>query len=183
MLKWVMHKIFSHIETSYNYDTGYMHEVTDVSAGAAMRYFGLPMLSQMTGPSLDIWAGASLSSVMDGDCGPCAQLVIDNAISAGVSAAALRSCLRGHYEEAGEVGLGYRFATAAIGGTTDLDELRTEIIDNHGELAAISAAYASAVNRAYPVLKRGLGHGYLCQILEVDGQAISVAGGLASDDF
>jgi len=166
---------------AYNYDIAYMHEVTDVSAGAALRYFGMPMLSQMRGPSVEVWAGASLGSVLDGDCGPCAQLVIDNSISAGVSAAALQACLRGDTDEAGAVGLGYRFAYAAIQGSIELEDLRQEISDNYGKEALISAAYVSAVARAFPVLKRGLGHGYLCQKLEVGGKTVSVTRSVVSD--
>ena len=181
MFKWIMHKLFTRMGAAYNYDTAYMHEVTDVSAGAALRYFGLPMLSQMRGPSVEVWAGASLGSVLDGDCGPCAQLVIDISISAGVSVEALRACLRGDKDQAGAVGLGYRFAYAAIQGSTDLEDLRQEITDNYGKEALISAAYASAVARAFPVLKRGLGHGYLCQKLEVGGQPVSVTRSVGSD--
>ena len=44
MFKWIMHKLFTRMGAAYNYDTAYMHEVTDVSAGAALRYIGLPML-------------------------------------------------------------------------------------------------------------------------------------------
>lgn len=174
MLKWILHKLFTRMGVVYNYDTTYLHEVTDISAGAALRYFGLPMLSQMRGPSVEVWAGASLGSVLDGDCGPCAQLVVDNSISAGVSAEALRACLRGEYEQAGDVALGFRFANAAIHGTEELDELREAIVSKHGKKALISAAYTSAAARAFPVLKRGLGYGNLCQRLEVDGETVPV---------
>ena len=51
MFKWLLHKVFDRFAVTADYDTTYLHEVTDVSAGAAVRYFGLPLLSQMSDPA------------------------------------------------------------------------------------------------------------------------------------
>lgn len=174
MIKWILHRVFNAMSERYDYDTSYLHEITDIWPGAAVRYFGLPMLSQMRGPSAELWAGASLGSVLDGDCGPCAQLVVDNALAAGVPAAALQACVIGDYERAGAVGLGYVFANASINGSNDLQTLRETIVREHGEKALLSAAYAAAVSRSYPVLKRGLGHGQACQQLRIEGKDLRV---------
>ncbi len=180
MINWILHKLFNRISNAYNYDTTYLHEVTDISTTAALRYFGLPMLSQMKGPNLELWAGSSLGSVLDGDCGPCAQLVIDSAVHAGVSTRNLRACLEGDFDSAGDVGLGFRFAIAAIEDSPELEDLRQEVLEAFGKEAMVSASYAAATSRAYPVLKRGMGHGHLCQKLELNGQPINVRGGLST---
>ena len=174
MLKWLLHKTFDRFAAMADYDTTYLHEVTDVSSGAAIRYFGLPMLSQFSGPAPDIWAGAALASVLDGDCGPCVQLVVNNALRMGVDPVKVKACLRRDFEASGEMGLGFRFAEAAISDSEHLDSLRDEIGRLHGQKAVIAASYAAATCRAYPVMKRGLGYGKVCQAVDVDGQTIQV---------
>lgn len=178
MLDWLIHKAISSWSRSYNYDATYLHEIADVSSAAALRFMGLPLLSQMQQPSPALWAGAALGSVLDGDCGPCAQLIVDDAVRAGVDTGLLHACLAGRYDEAGPVGLGFRFAVAAMADTSDLDSTREEIERTYGQLAVISVSYAAASCRAYPVLKRGLGHGALCQKIELDGASLNVAGRL-----
>lgn len=167
MIKWVLHKLTSRFERAAHYDAAYLHDMIDISAGAGLRYFTLPLLSQMHGPAPCVWAGAALASVLDGDCGPCAQLVIDSAVKAGVSPDLLRACVRRDFAKAGPAGLGFRFTEAAIRGDPEVENLRAEIERCHGSLAVISAAYAAAASRAYPVLKRALGHGSACQKLRI----------------
>lgn len=174
MLKWLLHKVFKKFGDVADYDTTYLHEITDVSASAAVRYFGLPMLSQMSGPAPNVWAGAALASVLDGDCGPCVQLVVNNALRARVDPAKVTACVRRNFEAAGDVGLGFRFAEAAMQDDEDLDSLRDEIIEKYGQKAVISASYAAATCRAFPVMKRGLGYGKVCRAVSVDGQTIQI---------
>lgn len=174
MIKWILHKMLGRFERAYDYDAGYMHEVIDVSTSAGLRYFGLPMLSQMRGPEPELWAGAALASVLDGDCGPCAQLVVDNAVASGVDPNLLKACIAGDFSSAGAAGLGYQFARAAIGDKPDLEEFSYKIASTYGKKALVSAAYAAASCRAYPVLKRGLGHGSACTQLKLGGEHMFV---------
>jgi hypothetical protein len=117
----------------------------------------------MKGPVPEVWAGAALASTLDGDCGPCAQLIVDMAVKAGVDEARIIACLARDFEAAGPAGLGFRFAEAAISGDLQADTLRDEIRAAYGEKAVIACAYAAASGRAYPVMKRALGHGKACQ--------------------
>ncbi len=176
MLKWMMHKVFDRFAAAADYDTTYLHEVTEVSAGAAVRYFGLPLLSQMKDPAPEIWAGAALASVLDGDCGPCVQLVVNYALGAEVEPEKIRACLAREFEAAGDVGLGFRFAEAAIEDSEALDSLRQQIAGKHGEKAVVSASYAAATCRAYPVMKRGLGYGKVCRAVVVGGETVQPLG-------
>ena len=174
MIKWILHSFLRTFEKRYNYDAKYMHHITDISTSATFRYMGLTSFSQMRGPVPEVWAGAALASTIDGDCGPCSQLIVDQAIEAGVSAEHLRTCLMGDYITSEAVGLGYRFAEATIHDNGDIEQLRTEIIKLYGEVALIAAAYAGASCRVYPVLKRALGHGLSCQQLRVGDETVSV---------
>ena len=155
MMKMILHKLVSRFERQANYDSTYWHEIIDVSPGAALKLAFLPMLSQHRGPAPEVWAGAALASVLDGDCGPCAQLVVDSAISTGVSPEKLAAAARNDFTASGDVGLGFRFAQASINDDETCDALRQEIRKTHGDEAVIAAAYAAATARAYPVLKAG----------------------------
>lgn len=177
MIKTLLHALTRRMSEQYDYDNTYLHEIIDVSAIAGMRFMGLPMLSQMQGPNVEVWAGAALGSVLDGDCGPCAQLILDQAVASGVPAEKLKALLEGDIK--GALGLGYRFAEAAIADKPELSALRQTIQEHYGDLAVIAAAYAAASARAYPVLKRGLGHGDMCQRLKLAGESLVVRGGLS----
>ncbi len=170
MIRFLLHRGAQRFARAMAYDTSYMHAVIDADPRAGMRLSAFSMLSQYRGPAVPVWAGALLASTLDGDCGPCAQLVVDMALQAGAEAEALRLCAIGRADQAGATGLGFRFAQAAIADAPDTDALRAEIIRLQGERAALAAAFAAASGRMYPVLKRGLGFGKTCQSLTFDRQ-------------
>ncbi|MDA3859337.1 MAG: hypothetical protein PF480_14165 [Roseovarius sp.] len=175
VLRACLHRGFAKFGRENVYDTSYMQEVVAHWPAAGLRYMALPALSRMVGPEPEIWAGAILASTLEGDCGSCAQLVCNEAVEMGVSAAMIAACLRRDFNAAGPVGLGFRFAEAAIAGRPEVDALRHEIRDAFGEQAAIAAAFAAASGRVYPVLKRGLGHGAACQKIVLCGSDHSIA--------
>jgi hypothetical protein len=160
----------------YDYDTGYMTHVIDTSSGAGIRLAMLPIYSQFRGPKegVNVWAGALLGSTQEGDCGPCVQLVVDMALEAQVPSDQLALCLQGHADAAGDVGLGYRFAQAAITNAFDLDQLRDEIERRFGASTVAATSFAASSGRIYPVLKRGLGFGQTCSIVRVKKEEIQV---------
>ena len=163
MIRAILNRMLSKFEKDNDYDASYMRQVAEVWPGAALRYFGLSLFSGMTGPAPQIWAGALLASTLDGDCGPCAQLVTGFALKSGVPSDHIAACLSRNFDAAGEAGLGFRFAEAVIADLPEADDLRLEISKRHGERAVIAATYAAASGRAFPVMKRGLGHGQTCQ--------------------
>ena len=129
----------------FNYDTSYMHEICAVSPGAVYGLLKLPEFYRYRGPALGqpVWTGALLASTLDGDCGPCAQLVIDMALAAGADRETLRLCAEGQADKAGAMGLGFRFAEAAIKADPMADKFRSEIAREFGEKCALSCAFAA----------------------------------------
>ncbi|MEM7330414.1 MAG: hypothetical protein AAF437_16860 [Pseudomonadota bacterium] len=168
MIKWVLKRAARAFGRSYDYDVSYMLDVIDTSAGAGARLSAFPMISQYRGPKRGqaVWTGAIFASTLEGDCGPCAQLVIDMATEAGANAVDLQRCFEGDPHLAGDVGLGFRFAMAAIHGDLAADDLQTEIEAKYGRRTVIAAAFAAATGRFYPVFKRGLGYGHACTQLQ-----------------
>ena len=153
----------------YNYDVSYMEHIAETSTNAGLRLSALPLFSQFRGPkeAHSVWAGAMLGSTLDGDCGPCVQLVVDMALEAGVPAHQLELCLQDNAMEAGDVGLGFRFSQAAIVDAPDIDDLRQEIETRFGPEAVTAASFAASSGRVYPVLKRGLGFGQTCNRVNI----------------
>ncbi|UYV36997.1 hypothetical protein N4R57_18825 [Rhodobacteraceae bacterium D3-12] len=176
MIRAILHWAMRGLERRYAYDAAYAHHVINVSRSAGIRLAMFPLVAQYRGPKPGrlVWAGALFGSTHEGDCGPCAQLVVDMAVEAGVPVASLRACAEGRAEEAGDVGLGYRFAMAAIADTPEAAALGDKIAESYGEDARVAASFAAATGRFYPVFKRGLGHGQLCAKLRFDGAEVAV---------
>ncbi len=177
MIRHLLKRAIRRFGDRYGNDTGYMTHVTDISTSAGVRLSLLPLYTQFRGPvaARDVWAGAVLGSTLEGDCGPCVQLVVDMAQEAGVAGRDLALCLQGRLEEAGDAGLGVRFALAAIADGPDLDALREQIARRFGEEAVIACAFAASGGRIYPVLKRGFGYGKTCARVQIGGEMIGLA--------
>jgi hypothetical protein len=174
MIRFALRHILAKFGNDHDYDTTYIQEVADVWPSAGLRYLGLSAVSQMKGPVPEIWAGALLASTLDGDCGPCAQLVVGIATKSGVPPERIAGCLSRDFKSAGTMGLGFRFAESALLDGPQTDALREEIRIGFGERAVIAAAYATASGRVYPVMKRALGHGQACRKVAVNGIEITV---------
>ena len=169
MIRFVLKRMLAKFESDNDYDATYVREITDVWPGAGLRYLALSAVSQLKGPAPEIWAGALLASTLDGDCGPCAQLVAGFALQAGVPKDRIAACLSREFSAAGDAGLGFRFAEASIADLPEANALRDEIRAIHGDKAVIAASYAAASGRAYPVMKRALGHGKECRQITLGG--------------
>lgn len=177
MIRRFLHAQARKFGRAFNYDVSYMHELIEVSPGAAFTLLRLPNFYKYRGPKagMPVWTGALLASTLEGDCGPCAQLVVDMALAGGADPAGLQACAEGRPQEAGAMGLGFRFAMLAITGDAAADDLRREIENEFGRKTAVSCAFAAASGRIYPVLKRGLGHGQACQRLDFGGKVVKLA--------
>ena len=112
---------------------------------------------------------------MSEDCGPCAQLVVDMALKAGVDAAILAALARGDFHRAGaDATLGYLYGQAVATNSPDAVKLSVDAEAKYGKRGLVSLALAVAGARVYPTLKRGLGHGAACQKLVVADHVIAV---------
>jgi hypothetical protein len=169
MFRWLLHFATRRMENTTNYDATYMHDVIDTSTSAALKLAALPFLSQHRDIApLSLWYGAALASVLEGDCGPCAQLIVDSGLKDGVDPAVLSALVARDLVAAGpEASLGFHFAEAVMADSENCENLRQEIEDQYGKRALIAVAYATAFSRTYPVLKRGLGYGRTCQRIKI----------------
>ncbi|MCB1748623.1 MAG: hypothetical protein H6977_09120 [Gammaproteobacteria bacterium] len=170
MLNRFLHARIRAFEHRYGYDGGYMHELADLDRAGFLRFMRTSSgLGQHAGclPPAAFFA-ARLAAVMHEDCGPCAQLVVDMALAAGVAPATLAALVGGRPGEAdADAALAFRFAIALLGVTPELDALRDAATTRFGAAGPADLGLAVVSARIYPVLKRAMGHAHACQRLRV----------------
>jgi len=176
MIRWLLHRMISKFEKVAHYDATYWHEITDISRSASGRLALLPLISQYKGDApAALWYGAGIASAMDGDCGPCTQLMVDAAVVDGMGKADITALLAGNPEAASEdAALGYKMGKAAIDDDIEAHMLREQVIMRHGKRALVAIACVTATARAYPVLKRTLGFGAACHKIRLGGEDLAV---------
>ena len=180
MIRWILQRAARRFGRRYQYDVSYMLDTIEASPKAGVRALLYSAAVGYPGPPAagEVVLGASLASILDGDCGPCTQLVIDMGLEAGASPERLRACVQGQQDLAGDIGLGHDFARAIIAGTPNAEGLAQEITRLYGRQALVAASFAAASTRFYPVFKRGLGHGATCtrvRIGELEAMVVNAA--------
>jgi hypothetical protein len=160
----------------FGYDASYMHDVADISTGAAFKLALLQGMAQhRDGASKEAWYAAKLAGVLAEDCGPCSQLCVDLAVKDGVAPSKLAALVRGDVEQAGAgAALGYRYGIAVATNTQNIHTLVEEVRVCFGERGLVSLAFAVTSARMFPTLKRALGHGAACAKIVVCDQSIAV---------
>lgn len=175
MIRAILHKIIRLFENRYNYDAGYMHEINDVSRSATIRLLSFQGITNYRGNEVAIWGGSALAATLHGDCGPCAQLMVDRLLELKLEPSQIQACLQHNFEAAGSTGLGYQFAQAVLNNTADISSLADKIKSDHGQEALIAAAYAASTYTTYPLLKRALGCAQSCQQITLnDGYQVNI---------
>ncbi|MEJ7601266.1 MAG: hypothetical protein WKG01_25405 [Kofleriaceae bacterium] len=175
MLKWFIHRKLAAFEKDFGYDASYMHEVLETDFGAFMKFARATAIGNYRKDvPLDVYSAVSLASVIQADCGPCAQLGITMALRKGVPGATIGKILRGNEEDMTEpTRLGVRFARAVFArDAVACDEARGEIERRYGKRAVVSLGLAICASQLYPSFKWALGFGHACQRLEVEGTTI-----------
>ncbi len=172
MRRWLLHRLISRWEQTWNYDAAYLHELIDINPRAAMAFGKLQAISRYRKDvPLAAYCAAGIVAVMSEDCGPCTQLVIDMAERGGVEPAVLRAVVMRDY--AGmpyDVALAARFAEATLHHAPQADDLREEVVRQFGKRGLAALAFAILSARMYPTLKYALGHGRACTRVVIGGE-------------
>jgi hypothetical protein len=175
MLKWFMKRKLKAFGDAFDYDTGYAQELVDIDLGAG---FALARLSAVAAYRADApvagWHAATIVAAMSEDCGPCVQLGVRMAEKSGMSESDLRAVIAGDVARmSADASLGYRFAKAAIARSTELGDLREEVVVRWGRKALGAIAIGIVTTLTFPALKYALGHGRSCQLVEIGGDMIA----------
>jgi hypothetical protein len=177
MLKWLIRKRLDAFERDYGYDTGYARAILAADTRALLAYAKIEAMGKYRRDvPTAVWYAAGLVSIVQEDCGPCAQLCVTMALRDGVPAAVIAAVLGGDDEALpADVRLGVEFARAALAHGPEADPLRELVRARWGERALISLAFALAAARVYPTVKYALGFGKACQRVVIDDRPFTVA--------
>ena len=174
MIKWALRRAIDKFERDWNYDAGYLRDITDASPRAAWLFSRVTALGQFRRDiPIDAWCAAGITAVRHEDCGPCTQLGVSMAERAGVSPAVLRAVLTDNVDAMPpDVALVWKFTRATLAHDAAADEYREAIVKRWGRRALVSVAFAITAARIYPTVKYALGHGKACTRVVVGGTPV-----------
>lgn len=175
MIRWLLHRNFRGMEKKYNYDATYLHELTDQSLSACLRFAAV----QLSGGTFhgeapaNAWFAAGIAGALVEDCGPCVQIASDMAMEQGMDGRIIKALLSGAPTDA-DAQLGFDYGRALLLNSSNLDELREAIEKKWGKAALLALTLRAMTARNFPVMKRALGHAKTCQRVRIGHDDIAV---------
>jgi len=170
MIRYLFRKMLFTMKKRYGYDVRYQEEILDTDLGAFLKFMGFQAMASHSGhlPVGPLFA-ARLSAILWDDCGPCAQLVINMALEAGVRPEGVRAIVNRDLDTLpDDTALVVRFTELVLKHDPEADDLREKILVLWGQKGLISLAYAIGSSRVYPTLKYALGYGRACSRVNVN---------------
>jgi hypothetical protein len=165
MIPAILKKQFAGFGDRYGYDTTYLQEVADLDAGGALK---LGLVSKFTshqfGLPASVYFAAKVTAAKWADCGSCLRLAIAMAVEAGVRRDDLAAMLVGPAEEVpADMALAARYAQATIDNAPELAGIIEDCETRWGRRGLAGLAAATVSGLFYPLFKRGLGYGNVCE--------------------
>jgi hypothetical protein len=169
MLKRLGHRWLRHFSRRYQYDTTYLEELLDCSTMVFLKFSALHLLSShRRGIPVAPWSAARIRATMHEDCGPCTQLVCNMALEAGVDPAVIAAVVTADLNALdAETALAVQFTELVMAHDPAADVLREQIRLRWGDAGLISLALTISTTRVYPNMKYALGHGQVCNRVQV----------------
>jgi AhpD family alkylhydroperoxidase len=156
-------------------DMAYAYHLRDVAPWSLVRHSFIKVVEgprKITSP--EVYHAAGLAAAMVEDCGPCVQIHVNLAQREHVSADVLRNLVAHKLDQVPrEVATAFRFGEKVSRGEL-ADEERDALRAKWGEKGLVELAFATAVSRFYPALKRGLGYAHTCERVVV-GNDVTLA--------
>ena len=128
----------------------------------------MPMADHRAEAPKDVWHVARIAAIRHEDCGPCLQIIVNEALHDGVALAIVRAALS---NDAGALGprldLARRFAMAVAAHADESEDLRQQMVAEVGADALVDLALTIAGVRVYPTIKRALGYATSCKLVNI----------------
>ncbi len=161
----------------YGYDTSYMTHVLDASPAAFFKFAKLTeAANHRESAPIDAYYAAKIAGARAEDCGPCAQLVVNMALEAGMHRDQIEAVLTRNFEAMSEdAALGFRFAEAIINRAPNEDEVRDAVRHAWGEKGVVDLTFSLQIGRMFPMIKAGLGYAKECRRVVVGDKPVEVA--------
>jgi hypothetical protein len=157
-------------ERHYHYDTQYLRTLFALSPGAFMRFRHVLANASFAQevPAAALYTVKFLSIARE-DCGPCAQLTLDQAREAGVSTDDLQALVAGDPDRLSFTALlAWNYAQAVLDHSPETARWCEAVVTRWGSPALASLALTLVTARSFPAMKQALGMAPAsCQRLEV----------------
>lgn len=176
MRSWFARRLLRRFRQQYGYDTSYLDMLLKESPAAFFKFAPLMKASRHREVvPMEASFAAGLTGAKAEDCGPCAQLVVDMALEAGIAKDQIEAVVRRDVRAmSDDVVLAFRFADAVVRRSADEDEHRDAVRAQWGEKGVIDLAFALQMGRMYPMMKAALGYARECRRISVGGKEIDV---------
>src|SRR5579871_6420939 len=176
MRSWFARRLLRRYSKHYGYDTSYLDMLLKESPAAFFKFAPLMKASRHREVvPIEASFAAGITGAKGEDCGPCAQLVVDMALEAGVPRDQIEAVVRRDVRAMNDsVVLAFRFADAIVRRSADEDEHRDAIRAQWGQKGVIDLSFALQMGRMFPMMKAALGYAKECRRISVDGKQIDV---------
>ncbi len=170
MIAAIVERRFKAAERQLGASVDYLRDMFRASRGAVVKIaLFLPLAAHRKAAPADLCHAARLVAVLAEDCGPCAQIVVNQARKDGMDRGAIRALLAGRPDRLPEsLRQAHDFAQAVLARDAGAAALRQALAERYGDAAVVDLALAIATARVFPTVKWAMGHGVSCALVEVD---------------
>jgi hypothetical protein len=176
MRSWIARRILRKMAERYAYDVSYLEMMLKESPAAFFRFAPVMKASgHREVVPIEASYTAKIVGALAEDCGPCAQLVVDMALEAGMARDQVEAVLRRDPRAMNDATtLAFRFADSLVRRSGDDDEFRDAVRAQWGQKGVIDLTLALQLGRMFPMVKAGLGYARECRRVTVDGQDVDI---------
>ncbi len=169
MLAFILERVIRVAERESGESADWLRDILRHSKTALVKFFLFAPLSQhRIVAAKDVVHVARLASVMQEDCGPCLQTVVNQALNEGVAPDIVQLVLDGKIAALPPLHADiHRFAKGVVAHEQYDEQLRQSLVARLGEAAMIEVALGIATVRVFPTVKRALGYGLSCSLVKV----------------
>lgn len=170
MIKWIFNKMLVSMQTRYDYDVRYMQDVLNVGSLTFLKYMGFQTMATHCGNLSDeLLYAVRLRAIIEDDCGPCTQLVVNMALEAGICASLIASIINNELSDLPEeIAQVCNFTNLVIARSPEAEDIKEQVVAKWGQQGLITIAFAISSYRVFPALKYTLGYGATCQRIQVN---------------
>ncbi len=147
----------------------YLKHILDVSLRAFFKFVKvMPLAEYRRVLPVEPYHVARLVATQAEDCGPCVQIVVNQARHDRVSPDTLRAVLASRPDDLPpDLADTYHFAEEVVKASGEEGQYRERMRQHYGEEGLVELALAIAVCRIFPVTKRALGYAQSCSAVRV----------------
>ena len=128
----------------------------------------MPMADHRAVAPIDVWHVARIAAIRHEDCGPCLQIIVNEALHDGVAPAIVHAALSNDADALGpRLDLTRRFVMAVVAHADEAEDLRRQLVAEIRDDAMVDLALTIAGVRVYPTIKRALGYATSCKLVEI----------------